>query len=407
MKMNKHEIMQFVKENKIKSIHLSFCDIFGKEKNIVILPEELATAFDTGIAFNASEVKNFGEGIYRDLLLHPETDTFSDMPWRPDNDRAVRMYCSMTYADGKPFVERGTKSGLISAINAAERMGFEFYFATEIEFYLFKTDENGKPTKEPYDEAGLFDIPPEDKCEPLRRNMLLALEEMDVFPNNTFHEEGPGQNKISFGYFDPLTAGNNITTLKAIIKNEAANAGLYADFSPKPLPDKPGNGFHISISVRSNDGSDNEMAYAIAGIMNRMREITAFLNPTRESYERLSVYGAPQYITWSSQNREQLFRIPEIVGKYRKAELRSCDSTVNPFLAFALLILAGLEGIENHMELDPVTNFDLNTADEATLAGFKKLPLTFEEAGECARQSEFVKKYIPEDIINMYLNRYK
>ncbi len=403
MRLNKDEIMRFVKDNNVKTIHLSFCDIYGNEKNIEIMPEELRGAFELGIPFNVSEVKNFGEGIYRNLVLHPEYETFSDMPWRETDDRAVRMFCSMTYADGTPFVRRGTKSLLKQALEEADKSGFEFFFSTEIEFYLFKLDENGNPTKEPYDNAGLYDIPPEDKCESLRRRMCLAVEKMDVFPNNTFHEAGPGQNKITFNYNDPLTAGNNVTTLKAIIKNEAANSGLYADFSPKPLADQPGNGFHIGVSVRADDGTDTKTAYALSGMLSHIREMTAFLNPFEESYKRLGKLGAPRYVSWTSENREQLFCVPETVGKYRLAELRSSDSTVNPYLAFALLIFASLDGIKNELELPPVANFDMDTADEATLADYEKLPNSFEEARSIAMNSEFIKQYVPEDIIKMYL----
>ncbi|MBR7072529.1 MAG: glutamine synthetase [Eubacterium sp.] len=405
MQLTKEDIIRFVKEERVKSIVLAFCDIFGKEKNIVIHPEELKTAFEVGIPFNAAELKNFGEGIFRDLLLHPEPETFSDMPWRDPDDKAIRMYCNMTYADGKPFTEHGTKSLLIQAISEAEAAGYEFYFSTEIEFYLLLLDSFGKPTKEPFDEAGLYDILPDDKSDRIRRKMLRALEQMEIYPNNAFHEEGPGQNKISFGYLDPLTAGNHITTLKAIIKNEAANANLYADFSPKPLRHQPGNGFHVSISVRSNDGSDGDMAYAVAGIINRIRDITAFLNPMRESYERLTRQGAPKYVSWSSENREQLFRVPDVVGSFRKAELRSPDSTANPYLVFALLIFAALEGIRNRTQLDPVCNFDLDSADEATLAGLQMLPQNFEEACEIAKNSDFIKEHISEGLLKMYLNR--
>ena len=405
MRLNKEEILKFVKDNNIKSINLSFCDIYGREKNIVIMPEELRAAFELGVPFNVSEVKNFGEGIYRNLLLHPEYETFSDMPWRPDDDRAIRMYCSMTYIDGKPFTSRGTKSLLKKAIEEADKAGYEFFFSTEIEFYLFKRDENGNPTKEPYDNAEMFDIPPRDKCEDIRRKVCLSLAKMDVFPNNTYHERGPAQNKITFNYNDPLTAGNNVTTLKAIIKNEAANAGLYADFSPKPLADKPGNGFHIGVSVRADDGTDSKTAFALSGMLDHICEMTAFLNPFEESYKRLGKLGAPRYVSWTSENREQLFRVPETVGKYRLAELRSSDSMVNPYLAFALLIFASLDGIEKQTPLPPVANFDMDTADEATLSEYKKLPHTFEEACEIAANSDFIRQYLPEDIIKMYLHR--
>jgi glutamine synthetase len=399
------EILQYVKDENIKSINLSFCDIFGNEKNVVILPEELKSAFTTGVPFNISDVKNFGEGIYKDVFFHPEPETFANMAWRPDNDRAIRMFCNMTYPDGTPFVERGTKSFLKQAIRDADDAGFEFYFSTAIEFYLLGTDEYGLSTREPYDTATLYDIPPEDKCEPIRRSILLAMEHMDIFPNNAYHEDGPGQNKISFGYLDPLTAGNHITTLKAIIKNEARNAGLFADFSPKPVQYQPGNGFNICISVRSRDGSESQLPYAVAGIMNRIRELTAFLNPMRISYDRLSRHGAPKYVTWTSENREHLFRMTEGEGGYYKAELRSPDSTVNPYLAFALLIYAGLEGLRNLTPLDEVSNIDLEKADMETLAQFKLLPQSFEEACKIARDSDFVKEYVPEDIVKMYLYR--
>ncbi len=403
MRLNKEEIIKFVKDNNVKTIHLSFCDIYGKEKNIVIMPEELRGAFEQGVAFNVAEVKDFGEGIYRNLLLHPEYETFSDMPWRREDDRAIRMFCSMTYVDGTPFTSRGTKSILKKAIEDADRMGYEFFFSTEIEFYLFKRDENGKPTKEPYDEAGMYDIPPRDKCEEIRRNICLALAKMDVFPNNTYHERGPAQNKITFSYNDPLTAGNNVTTLKAIIKNEAAHRGLYADFSPKPLDDKPGNGFHIGVSVRSTVGGENNSAYAVAGMLNRMREMTAFLNPKEESYKRLGKAGAPIYVSWTSENREHLIRVPETVGNYRLAEVRSCDSMVNPYLAFALLIYASLDGIKNKIDAPPVSNIDFATADESVLSQYEKLPSSFEEACEVASKSEFIKEHLSEDLIKMYL----
>ncbi len=405
MTLNKDEIIRIVKEENIKTVILAFCDIFGREKNITIMPEELSSAFKHGVAFDASEVKDFGEGIYRNLILHPEPETFSDLPWRPENDQAVRMFCNMTYADGAPFERRGTKSLLIKALSEAEKSGYEFYFGTELEFYLFKTDSDGKPTKEPYDDAMLYDIPPEDKCDEIRRKICLTLEEMGARPNNAFHEAGPGQNKITFGYYNPLTAGNHFTTLKTIIKNEAANAGLYADFSPKPLPDMPGNGFHINISVRSNDGGDNHMAYAIAGILKRIREIAAFLNPSEESFKRLSVKGAPKYISWTSENHAHLLKVPEYVGAYRQAELRSPDSTANPYLAFALIIYACLEGINNQYELPPVANFSFRTMPQEVVSQYELFPHSFEEASEIARNSEFVKKYVPEDIINMYLNR--
>lgn len=406
MKLGKEDILQFIKDDNVKSIHLSFCDIFGREKNIIIMPEELKQAFRHGIPCNISQVKHFGEGIYRNVLLHPEPETFSDMPWRPDSDRAVRMYCNMTFADGTPFTQRGTKSLLIQAIKEAEAAGYEFYFSTELEFYLFKLDKDGNPTKEPLDNAGLFDIPPEDRCEDVRRGACLALEQMEIYPNNAYHEGGPGQNKISFPFSDPLTAGNNVTTLKAIVKNEALNRGCFADLSPKPIADKQGNGFHIGISVRSDDGTGaSSMEHAIAGILDKALDIAPFVNPGVSSFERIEEASAPKIISWTTENRNHLIRFPEAASTYRTAILRLGDSYTNPYFIFALLIYAGLYGIENKLELPPPANFDLETATPEQLSYYQKIPHNLEDAINYSKNSEFIQKYVPEDIIHMYLDR--
>ncbi|MBQ7739937.1 MAG: glutamine synthetase [Eubacterium sp.] len=398
----KDDVINYVKNENVKFIRLAFCDIFGKEKNIAIMPEELPTAFDKGIRFDASTVPNFGEGIYTDLYLHPEPDTLSILPWKEENDGAVRMFCTMTYPDGTPFTERGTKSLLLKAIDRAEVMGYEFYFGFELEFYLFKLDKNGNPTNIPYDNGTYLDISPDDNCETIRRDICVALVQMGLHVQTTLHEVGPGQNEICFGYSDPITAGNNITTLKTVIKNVAKEHGAYADFSPKPIEDENGCGLHINISVRADDGTDTALNYVAAGILDKINDITAFCNPTRDSYRRLGKYGAPKYISWSSQNRDQLLTIPHNVGKYRNCELRSTDPTINPFLVFSLLINAGLHGIENNLELPEATDFDLNNAYLSVIESYKMLPEDLEDARYIAMKSEFIKKYVPQDIIDVY-----
>lgn len=403
MKYTKQEVMQFVSEEDVKFIRLAFCDVFGKQKNISIMPGELERAFKYGIAIDASAVDGFGGDVHSDLFLHPQPDTLSILPWRPEHGRVVRMFCTVTYPDGSIF-ENDSRSILIKAVEDAEKAGYTFYFGAEMEFYLFKLDENGEPTKIPCDTAGYMDIAPGDKGENVRREICLTLEQMGIHPEGSHHEEGPGQNEIDFRYSDALSAADNALAFSTVVKTIAARNGLCADFSPKPLADKPGNGLHINMSVRAKDGS-SPLNGMIAGILDKVEDITAFLNPTDESYERLGVLKAPRYISWSSQNRSQLVRVPAAYGEYTRAELRSPDPSANPYLAFALLIYAGLHGIQNNVELPQAADINLYKADAETLASFKKLPLTRAEAVRIAGSSDFIKKHLPKMMIKTYCDK--
>ena len=338
MKYSKEEVMQYVQEEDVKFIRLAFCDVFGKQKNISIMPQELPRAFEYGIAIDASAIASFGDENHSDLFLHPEPDTLMPLPWRPEHGRVVRMFCNITYPDGRTF-ECDTRSFLKKAVQDAGQAGYQFFFGAEQEFYLFHLDENGEPTKIPYDNASYMDIAPEDKGENIRREVCLTLEQMGIQPESSHHEEGPGQNEIDFRYSDPLTAADNAMTFQTVVKTIARRNGLYADFSPKPLEDKPGSGFHINISVKSKDDTDY-MDYMIAGILDKVADMTVFLNPTESSYQRFGSNKAPKYVSWSSENRSQLVRVPAAVGEYRRAELRSPDPSANTYLAFALLILS-------------------------------------------------------------------
>lgn len=404
MKYSKEEIIQYAIEEDVKFIRLAFCDIFGKQKNISIMPDELNRAFDFGIAIDASAIAGFGGEVHSDLLLHPDADTITVLPWRPEQGRVVRLFCSITYPDGKPF-EGDTRSLLKKAIEDAKSAGYNFFFGAEQEFYLFKLDENGEPTKEPYDKAGYMDIAPEDKGENIRREICLTLEQMGIYPESSHHEEGAGQNEIDFRYSDPLTAADNVITLQTIVRTVANRNGLYADFSPKPLKGNPGNGFHINLSVKSDDGRDNLLPFMLAGVLDKVEEMTAFLNPTEDSYKRLGTNKAPRYISWSSENRSQLVRIPAAIGEYRRGELRSPDPSVNPYIAFALIIYSGLYGIENQLDLPVVADFNLYTADEKTLSQFRALPENLVRAREIAADSEFIKQHIPESIFKIYCGK--
>lgn len=400
MKYSKEEVMQYVSEEDVKFIRLAFCDVFGKQKNIAIMPEELPRAFEYGIAFDASAIDGFGDEARSDLLLHPEPDTLMPLPWRPESGRVVQMFSTITWPDGTAF-ECDTRSLLKKAVAKAKEAGCEFTFGAEQEFYLFLLDENGKPSRIPIDDAGYMDIAPEDHGENVRREICLTLEKMGIRPESSHHEEGPGQNEIDFRYADALTAADQAQMFQRVVKTVAFRNGFYADFSPKPVETAPGNGFHINLSLKRSENPE-VFKNMIAGILKNVKAMTAFLNPTEASYLRLGKNKAPGYISWSAENRSQLIRIPAAVGEYRRAELRSPDPCANPYLAFALLIYAGLEGIKNSPELPPPADFNLYTAQPESLSGYEKLPGSFAEACMAAASSDFIRSYVPRDIIDIY-----
>ena len=400
MQYSAEEIVQYTREEDVKFIRLAFCDVFGRQKNISIMPDELQRAFEYGIAFDASAIKGFGDVSRSDLLLHPEPDTLTALPWRPEQGRVVRMFSTVTYPDGTPF-ECDTRSLLKKAMRDAENDGYRFFFGAEQEFYLFRLNDDGQPTKKPYDDAGYMDIAPDDRGENVRREICLTLEQMGIRPESSHHEEGPGQNEIDFRYADALTAADNTMTFQTVVKTIAYRNGLCADFSAKPLENASGNGFHINLSVqpRADDAQFSDM---IAGILEHAADMTLFLNPTENSYLRLGQRKAPAYISWSHQNRSQLVRIPAAVGEYRRLELRSPDPTANPYLAFTLMIYAALYGLAAHPHLPTPADLNLFEADAQTLAGFRRLPETIAAAQKLAGESAFIRAHIPQPIIRIY-----
>ena len=400
MNYSSSEVIQYIKEEDVKFIRLAFCDVYGRQKNISVMPGELERAFSYGITIDASAICGFGGEVHSDLLLHPDPSTIAVLPWRPEHGRVIRMFCDITHPDGKPF-EADNRRILRSAVEKAKEKGYTFGFGAEMEFYLFKTDEEGNPTDIPYDRAGYMDIAPDDKGENVRREICLTLERMGIIPESSHHEEGPGQNEIDFRYSEPLSAADNAVTFRSVINTIAARNGLYADFSPKPLSDMPGNGFHINFSVKGGDEQKN-LPFMIAGIMDKVYEMTAFLNPEKSSYNRLGKLKAPQYITWSSENRSQLIRIPAGEGAYRKAELRSPDPMANPYIAYTLLINAGLYGIENQLELPRPADINLYFADKKLTSNYKKLPGSLAEAADAAAKSKFVAECLPKTVIETY-----
>lgn len=390
------EVYDFVRQEDVKFIRLAFCDVNGKQKNISIMPDELPRAFSDGISFDASAIKGFGDEVGSDLLLFPVPSTLNILPWRSSHGNVIRMFCSMKYPDGTQF-EKDSRMILQRAVDAAAAKGVSVQFGAEFEFYLFNTDEKGMPTDEPFDRAGYMDVAPEDRGENARREICLTLLEMGIKPESSHHEEGPGQNEIDFRYSDAMTAADNAMNFMTVVKAAAQRNGIYADFSPKPLPGESGNGLHINMSVKTADGGDHTNAF-MAGILAHIKEMTAFLNPTEDSYKRLGEKKAPKYITWSPENRSQLIRIPAAKGEYRRIELRSPDPTANPYIAYALLIMAGLDGIERELTAPEAVNINLYKADSSVTEPLDRLPASLDEAIAVAEGSDFVRGVIGMNI---------
>lgn len=390
------EVYDFVRQEDVKFIRLAFCDVNGKQKNISIMPDELPRAFSDGISFDASAIKGFGDEVGSDLLLFPVPSTLNILPWRSSHGNVIRMFCSMKYPDGTQF-EKDSRMILQRAVDAAAAKGVSVQFGAEFEFYLFITDEKGMPTDEPFDRAGYMDVAPEDRGENARREICLTLLEMGIKPESSHHEEGPGQNEIDFRYSDAMTAADNAMNFMTVVKATAQRNGIYADFSPKPLPGESGNGLHINMSVKTADGEDHTNAF-MAGILAHIKEMTAFLNPTEDSYKRLGEKKAPKYITWSPENRSQLIRIPAAKGEYRRIELRSPDPTANPYIAYALLIMAGLDGIEREFTAPEAVNVNLYKADSSVTEPLDRLPASLDEAIAVAEGSDFIRGVIGMNI---------
>ena len=400
MRYTKEEIMEYVKQEDVKFIRLAFCDVFGRRKNLAILPTELERAFGTGMEIDASAIDGFDDGLYTDLFLVPDPATMTLLPWRSQNGKVIQMFCDIVYPDGSPF-ECNSREILKNAVRKAEEKGISFEFGSYMEFYLFQTDENGKRTEIPYDRAGYMDVAPADKGENVRREICLALEQMGIVPRSSHHEEGPGQNEIDFKNADPLTAANQVELLRTAVESVACGNGLFADFSPKPLAEEIGSGFHIHFAVKDANG-ENLLPFMIAGIFEKIREMTVFLNPRKRSYKRLGKLKAPSVISWSKGNCGQLIRVS---SDEKKAELRSPDPMANPYLAFALLINAGLYGIENRLDCPKPIELDYTKATEADLAGLSRLPRTRVQAAEEAANSDFIRQIIPHPILAAYFER--
>ncbi len=389
---SRNDVLSYARENSVRFVRLSFCDIFGQLKNVSISASELERAFDEGIRFDASAIRGFLNIEDSDLLLFPDPETLAVLPWRPtEHGRVTRLYCSIKHPDGTPF-EGDARYLLRNLERKLREDGMPMLAGTECEFYLFGLDDSGNPTLSPMDRAGYLDVAPMDKGENLRREISLILEEMGIYIETSHHEKGPGQNEVAFRPSGLLSAADDIITFKSAVKMLAYRSGLYASFLPKPLFDESGSGFHISLSCHRNGGSFDDVRESMAaGILRRIPEITVFLNPVANSYDRLGSFEAPGSISWGTGNRNLLIRMPETAHESAKRlEVRSADPSCSPYLALLLLASAAAEGMRD--------NLSLSVIEEG-----QKLPENLKEAIEKAEDSEFVHSLLPEHLIRCFL----
>lgn len=400
MLYTKEEVHDFISDNDVKFIRLAFTDVFGNARNISISPSQLSFALEYGISIDASAIKGFLGEEQSDLFLKPDISTLSLLPWRPSHGRVARFYCDILYPDGTYF-ELDSRRILKDALQRLKELDLEAQFASECEFYLFKKDEYDNPTNIPMDNGGYLQMAPDDRGENVRREICLTLENMHIITESSHHEQGPGQNEIDVRYTDPLSSADDLITIKTVIKTIADNYGLYASFDPKPLEHQPGNGLHINMSL-SEDGKKS-MPHFMAGILHYIKDMTLFLNPSPQSYDRLGCDKAPKYISWSYQNRSQLIRVPASnCAAAERIELRSPDTLANPYIAYALLIYAGIEGIQHQWVAPEPVLLNLYKATEEELRAFDQLPSTLQDARQYAKSSAFIEKYLPKKLVEAY-----
>ena len=412
MKYTEREVLQFVEENDVKFVKLMFCDIFGALKSISIISSDLGKVFRKGLIFDASKVLGFMNVSSTDLLLFPDPNTLALLPWRPQQGRVVRFFCTIKYPDGTAFEGDG-RFFLKNAIDYARSKGYNFQIGTSCEFYVFEKSDNDQPTKIPHDYATYCDAAPVDKGENVRRDICLTLEQMDIEPESSRHENGPGQNEIDFQYSNALNAADNLVTFKNVVKSVADRNGLYSTFMPKPLYDRPGSGLHVMLFCMKGtenifepklDELTDEAKSMIAGILNNIKDITLFLNSTSNSYHRLGQLLAPKYVSWSHENYAQLLRVPMTNKEENGIILRSPDNTCNPYFALGLIIYACLEGALNNEKLCEPVDFDTRFATDEQLSKIGILPQSLNEAVETAKNSEFIKNHLPDNLVEHVLN---
>lgn len=415
-KYTKQDVLQMVEEEDIEFIRLQFTDMFGTLKNVAITASQLEKALDNKCMFDGSSIEGFVRIDESDMYLYPDLNTFEIFPWRPQHGKVARMICDVYRPNGTPF-EGDPRYILKKVLKEAADMGYSFNVGPECEFFLFHTDDEGRPTTVTHEKAGYFDISPLDLGENARRDIILNLEEMGFEIEASHHEVAPAQHEIDFKYTNALKAADNMMTFKLVVKTIAKRHGLFASFMPKPVYGQCGSGLHINMSLSkdgvnifndhsSPNGVSKEAYQFIAGIMSHMKGMTLIANPIVNSYKRLLPgFEAPVHITWSEGNRSPLIRIPSARGTNMRIELRSPDPAANPYLLFASCLAAGLDGIKNKMEIPESIDcniYDL-TSKELQEKGIEAIPSNLSKACHYFEEDEFMKNVLGQHVHKKYL----
>ena len=417
-KYTKEDIVRLVEENDIHFIRLQFTDILGSLKNLAITTSQLKKALNNEIMFDGSSIEGFVRIEESDQNLRPDLDTFTILPWRPKQGKVARLICDVYTPDGEPF-SGDPRYVLKRALKKAEDMGYSFNVGPECEFFLINTDEEGNPVLKTHDKAGYFDLGPSDLGENARRDMCLALENIGFEIEASHHEVAFGQHEIDFKYGPALPTADNIMTFKMVIRSIAKMHGLFATFMPKPFFGINGSGMHTNMSLMTKDGKnafcdpDDEVGLSktayhfIAGIMEHMKAMALVTNPTVNSYKRLVPgYEAPVYIAWSAKNRSPLIRVPAARGLGTRIELRCPDTSCNPYLELAVLLRAGLDGIERELMPPKRVEFNIFELDEAGRKehGIDSLPANLGEAIDYFMRDELVRDALGDHVYNKLID---
>ncbi|RPE75189.1 MULTISPECIES: glutamine synthetase family protein [unclassified Frondihabitans] len=412
-------VLRTIEERGIKFIRLWFTDVIGTLKSVAIAPAEVEGAFAEGVGIDGSAIEGLTRSFEADVLVHPDPTTFQILPWRGTQDPTARMFCDIATPDGAPGVS-DPRNVLKRTLARAGDRGFTFYTHPEVEFYLLKSSKIGPEGPVPVDTAGYFDNVPGGTAHDFRRRSVRMLEDLGISVEFSHHEAGPGQNEIDLRYADALTMADNIMTFRTVVKEVAIEQGVYATFMPKPLQGHPGSGMHTHLSLFEGDanafyeaGAEYQLSKIgrqfIAGLLKHAPEITAVTNQFVNSYKRL--WGgdeAPSFVTWGHNNRSALVRVPLYKpnkGQSSRVEYRAIDSAANPYLAFSLLLAAGLKGIEEGYELPAEAEdnvWSLTDAERRAL-GYNQLPASLDHALSLMEDSELVAETLGEHVFNYVL----
>ena len=412
----REDIIQLVEEEDVEFIRLQFTDIFGNLKNMAITASQLEKALNNECMFDGSAIEGFARIEESDMYLYPDLGTWEIFPWRPQQGKVARLICDVHRPNGQPF-EGDPRCILKKAVKKAKELGYTFKVGPECEFFLFNTDENAMPTTITHEQAGYFDLGPMDFGENAWRDMVLTLEEMGFEIEASHHECAAGQHEIDFKYADALHAADNIITFKQTVKKIAYANELHATFMPKPIYGTAGNGMHINMSLFKDGknaffdpdgprGLSKEAYNFIAGLLTHVKAMTAITNPLVNSYKRLVPgYEAPCYLAWSASNRSALIRIPAARGNSTRVELRNPDPSCNPYLALAVCLAAGLDGIEKGLTPPGEITENIFDMDSATRAahGIEDLPNSLEHALEDLQSDELMHTVLGDHIYTQYI----